>query len=452
MSGPKVVRVVTREELIAICEGNIAALKAALEQWRKVGLRNELISDEDVRLAERRITAMREMLSADRFAEIQKQVPLEIAFLKTDMTRRIERAVEEKAQARNEDRRRIRAAEALVRALTAKGIAVPSPLRDPGAQSGEQLQAAIAAAFNLLAPSATGDGPTDRQRELAAKLAEDESRLTLAQWLSAQPDTRQEATDTLEVERRLDELKSINPPRAEAFVARLGHILTDTSPRRSLLIDSFAADIAQSRWEAIAEANAWEELDAVLEQLASISKSSPEGLLSDVEALRGSSPTVSDILKLVSRAKDDVAKHVKIQAEIAKRSALLEGLSELGYVVKEGMQTAWVENGRVVLKSSKSPNYGVEVGGDPNNNMQLRTVRFGDADAASDVVADVAAETEFCGDFSKLQGKIAEAGGELTIVKALGIGATPVKRVAADSQLAEVQRTSVNLPAASRKL
>jgi len=452
MSGPKVVRVVTREELIAICEGNIAALKAALEQWRKVGLRNELITDEDVRIAERRITAMREMLAADRFAEIQKQVPLEIAFLKTDMTRRIERAVEEKAQARNEDRRRIRAAEALARALTAKGVAAPAALRNPGAQSGEQLQAAITVAFNLLAPSAAGDSPTDRQRELAAKLAEDESRPTLAQWLSAQPDTRQAATDTFEVERRLDELRSLNPARAEAFVARLSLISTDTSPRRSLLIDSLAADIAQSRWEGIAEANAWEELDAVLEQLATISKSSPQELLSDAEKLRASSPTVSDIQKLVSRTKKDVAKHVKIQAEIAKRSALLEGLSELGYVVKEGMQTAWVENGRVVLTSSKSPNYGVEIGGDPNSNMQLRTVRFGDADAAGDVVADSAAETAFCGDFSKLQGKIAEAGGELTIVKALGIGATPVKRVVADSPLAEVRNTNVNVPAPSRKL
>lgn len=54
MSGPKVVRVVTREEIIAICQGHIAALVAAFEQWQRVGKRNEIVDAEDIRLAQSR--------------------------------------------------------------------------------------------------------------------------------------------------------------------------------------------------------------------------------------------------------------------------------------------------------------------------------------------------------------------------------------------------------------
>ena len=450
MSGPKVVRIVTREELVAICEAHIATLKAAMDRWQKVGLRNELIDGEDIRLAERRLAAMKDLLAADSFAEIQKQVPQETAYLKTDMSRRIERAVEEKAQARNEDRRRVRAAEALARALAAKGIDAPAALLSPGAQKAGDLQAAIATAFKLLGSSlAESDGPTEHQRQLAAKLTDD-SRLTLAEWLAGQPDAKNNKTpDMLVLERRLDELQALDPVRGQLFAVRYSHVSADFSPRRSLLIDSLATDIAQARWAAIAEANAWEELDAVLAQLEAVSGLLPE-LLSQVDDLRTSAPQLSEIQKLTARAREAAERAIKVQAEFAKRRAVLEGLSELGYAVKEGMQTAWVENGRVVLKSSKSPQYGVEIGGDPNSSMQLRTVRFDSAGSATDVAADVAAETEFCGDFSKLQASIAADGGELLVVKALGVGATPVKRVA--SQLEDVHQTAINAPASSRKI
>ena len=33
MSGPKVVRIVTREEILALCEGQLARVDAALADW-----------------------------------------------------------------------------------------------------------------------------------------------------------------------------------------------------------------------------------------------------------------------------------------------------------------------------------------------------------------------------------------------------------------------------------
>lgn len=60
----------------------------------------------------------------------------------------------------------------------------------------------------------------------------------------------------------------------------------------------------------------------------------------------------------------------------------------------------------------------------------FETVGFARQAEPRDAAADILAETEFCGGFSALQVKIAANGDELSIVKALGVGATPVKRVA----------------------
>jgi len=109
---------------------------------------------------------------------------------------------------------------------------------------------------------------------------------------------------------------------------------------------------------------------------------------------------------------------------------LLEGLSKLGYDVRQGMETAWVRNGSIVLESPSYQGYGVEVGGDPSGMVQLRTVKFGGSDLPN-AEADKTAETEFCSSFDKLRDGIAGAGGDIAIVRALRVGTTPVKQVSA---------------------
>jgi hypothetical protein len=40
-------------------------------------------------------------------------------------------------------------------------------------------------------------------------------------------------------------------------------------------------------------------------------------------------------------------------AAVERRRAVLEGLASLGYEVSEGMATAWVKQGRVVLRKAR---------------------------------------------------------------------------------------------------
>jgi hypothetical protein len=60
-------------------------------------------------------------------------------------------------------------------------------------------------------------------------------------------------------------------------------------------------------------------------------------------------------LELVKRADFLVESEMNVMAAEERRRAVLEGLASLGYEVSEGMATAWVEGGRVVLERPLVP-------------------------------------------------------------------------------------------------
>ena len=123
-----------------------------------------------------RRSALRGLLSAERFAELQKQVAAEISFLRADAQHRLERAAAAAAEARQARRRTERTARMLLEALERSGRTVPDDVRRGLHSGGEQAPAAITAAFGLLSASPAGGGTTERQRELASKLGRDEKR------------------------------------------------------------------------------------------------------------------------------------------------------------------------------------------------------------------------------------------------------------------------------------
>ena len=428
MSGPKVVTIVTREEIIAICEGMIASLEAAFQHWERVGTRNQIISAEDREMVVARIKAMRHLLATDQFEALQKQVPREIGFLQTDIEKRIEAAAEKAVQVKLEGKRRIRAARTLADALGKKGITVSPALQRPETLSNDALNRALSEAFDLLTGSAGAWGTTDRQRELAAKLGADETRLTLAQWLDTQPHDAGDRAVT-QLLKRYAELQSYDPRRAATFEGRIDLCVADQSERRGLLLDSLALDMGEARRIAVEIASVTQVLTAAGVELEATLATETIAIAAQIRQALAADTTLSELKALETVAQALIEKSRAERADRDRRNAVLQGLAELGYQVQEGMQTAWIENGRVVLRSSKSAQYGVELGGDPSKAMQVRTVAFGEEGSVSNPAADIAAETEFCGDFSKLQKRLAANGGNLSIVKALGVGATPVKRM-----------------------
>lgn len=114
-----------------------------------------------------------------------------------------------------------------------------------------------------------------------------------------------------------------------------------------------------------------------------------------------------------------------------RRRAVLEGLASLGYEVSEGMMTAWVTGGRVVLRKPANPGYGVELsGGQQADIMQVRAVGIGDPAGARDTGRDRDMETIWCNEFERLQALVAKAGGNVSIESARPVGQYPLKVIA----------------------
>ena len=146
MSGPKVFYVVTREELIARCEAQLRLLDAAIAEWKRTHELNGAGSAREIDGVATRRSALLGLLSAERFAELQKQVAAEISFLRGDAQHRLERAVAAAAEARQARRRTGRTVRMLLEALERSGRAVPDDVRRGLQSGGEQAPAAITAA------------------------------------------------------------------------------------------------------------------------------------------------------------------------------------------------------------------------------------------------------------------------------------------------------------------
>lgn len=382
MSGPKVVRIVTREEIMSICEGHLRRLDQTIATWVRDGQQiGELIDAEIASTLERR-QALGKLLTRNAFDDLQKTVPDEIAFLNADLERRRQLAIDKLAQARRRQRQGRDNACTLVKTLEMRGATIPAPLRSlASGQVVENADAVLAQGLALLTPQAPA-GLSDAQRDLANRLmggAQD-----MSTWKATTiPNPRIERID-----RQIAELLSLlAADQAEEFGRRMRAIeATAADAQQHLLLDSLIVDLA--------------------------------AVIAEARAQRAAAAEVA--MPAVNVGGDE-------RFAEARRKAILQGLAQLGYEVHDGMATAWAKDGKVVAKRASLPGYGVEIGGQAHTGrLQIRTVAFA---AERNTSRDQDVETIWCGEFSRLQALLAEHGDKLLVERALGVGVVPLKVV-----------------------
>jgi hypothetical protein len=429
MSGPKAFRIVTRAEIISICRRNLARLDAAIEVWTTSCQRNGTIGQVDIDKVIARRDELRRLLDADRFIELQKQVPVEISYLQADADRRAEEAAEREARRKRDLRRTRAAAQALLSRLQSSGIDVPSEIQRElasSAVSSDRLNTAIGKGLLLLQPTDKPHGATDRQRELASRLGADERRVTLAEWMSQQPNTADDQA-LLRVDGLLGELSALGVDPSP-FSGRIAALEAEAPSRRALLADSLLLDLASTVRNGRERARVMGDLRERHAELSEMK--SPEAAMLLSEMKQALAQPAGNELELVKRADFLIESEMHAMAAEERRRAVLEGLASLGYEVSEGMATAWVEGGRVVLRKAASPGYGVElVGGSQSDLLQVRTVRIGNPGDTSDMSRDRDMETIWCGEFERLHLLVAKSGGNLSIESARPVGQFPLKIV-----------------------
>jgi hypothetical protein len=311
-----------------------------------------------------------------------------------------------------------------------------------GLSDADSAQQAFNAALGLLAGPTGPDAPdadtSERQRELAQRLAGEASLTTLAAWLSGREqassdDDRPQASERAEQALALFELETMagqDPAAIAAFSERVARLADEPGGRRraqladSLVLELAAATRRRRRLDALVA-----EAEALTADLADLT---PTATGAAIAAIDAADATAIDALEAVIQdLRGRVERQRAAVAAAARRRLVLDGMAELGYQVHEGMQTAWAEQGRIVLGKAGQGGYGIELGGGADaERLQLRSVAFG-TDPARTAADDRAAETAWCGEVEELEAMAAAAGGELRVERARGIGEAPVKVVAA---------------------
>lgn len=428
MSGPKVVRVVTREEILAICQGHLARLDNAVERWVRAGLGRGLLTDDEIAATRRRRDQLANLIATERFMDLQKGVPDEIEFLKADLEARLEKAAAFAAQARQRARREVQAVTSLLSSLQRRDVDVPGDVRlvlENAARGEGDTAHAFALGRALLVPST----PSGSTQELAQRVKGDEANRSVDEWIKTQP-TELEDPRFAQIDLHIEQLAALSGREETfSFEERLKALGQSTDARQGLLVDSLTLDLGRALLDARAAADLAAKFDESISELAEMD---PARAGQFVE--RRSSMTALDLIGLLKEVGVAIEQTREQRAAISRRDAVLKGLAELGYELGETMDAAWVRDGRLVLRKAAQADYGVElIGGVNAAKLQMRVVGFG---ATSDPARDRDAETVWCSDVGQLEAKLAKSGGGLTIERALPIGATPVKRIVSDGEQA----------------
>jgi hypothetical protein len=160
--------------------------------------------------------------------------------------------------------------------------------------------------------------------------------------------------------------------------SRLEALDSDQDQRqRRLLLDSLSLELSQTMQRRAREADRLAILDELEAQLG-VFNAAPAGLKTAINAHRdGQGASLSELRQAVEGWCKQEA--LRLDGERV-RNVVLASLRELGYDVREGMTTAWVEGGSIVVQKAGSSDYGVELQ-DVDGRMRTEVVRFGDPGA-----------------------------------------------------------------------
>lgn len=429
MSGPKVVRVVTREEIIAICEGQLAALREAVSRWEKVGKRNDLVTEDEIAKTRGRLKEIEALLSKDRFLDLQKQVPLETEFLKADMQRRIQAAAKKAADAQLRKRRIESMAAQKLEEVKTSGFTVTNDLRArleraaAGSLDEKSAEAVLAEVIACQAQGGKGAGLTEEQRTLSERLRGGGAVVSITSWLAKQPSAVEDCSRKLDA--ALAELRMLGGHEAaDRLLARQAVVVRESSEaKQRMLADTLELDVSAAIQKRRDEVKVLADFATKVAELENLLLPTAVQLLNEArDVMRREDATTAG--SLVKRVTELVENERKARALASKRKAVLKTLADLGYEAREGMETAWVTDGRLVMRRAANPEMGVEVRG--ADQLQFRPVRFGSVASSNDRSKDRDIETIWCSDFGKLHEQVLAEHGELQIERSTPVGAVPV--------------------------
>jgi hypothetical protein len=450
MSGPKVVRIVTREEVEAICRRHLANIDDAVVELRRCAKRHDTLTDALITHLDARVQQLRHLFEKGKWIELQKQAPATVAFLKAETQRIQAEAIAAAEAARSRRRRVVDAAATIIAAMEASGLPPSPALRTIGARAILADEAELRAMegvlnenYAALSSHRTEPAASHEQLELARRLWGDDRVQSFPEWLAAQapavPGTDHRLDALMAEIETFDGADIVKP-----FRDRAAAIAVESSPqRRSLLTDSLILDLSERSKRRRAAQAMMEKLREVHAALRSLSMPETQAMETEIASVLQSAK-LEGADALLARAQPVVDGAMAKLASDARRRAVLGGLAKLGYEVRESMSTAWAQDGRLVVRKPNATDYGIEIGGPPDiSRLQVRVVGSERPSAPRDARRDCDMETTWCSEFGQLQRLLAESGGKMIIERAVEPGLQPVKIVAFPETDIEVRRKAL---------
>jgi len=452
MSGPKVVRIVTKQEIMANCQDQIDVLRDVIAQWRNYAIKHDALTSHEEKAIDNRLRSILKMYEREQFNDMRANCSTTISIIRADMVRIRNEAMAKAEQERNMRRRLQYSAETLIGSFEVAGRQIPDELiriSSTVLTADESNLATISSKLSQILTEYTiseaeNKCVTPLQMELSKQLSEGERLQTLADWKLRHDLDAKAAESDRRLDKLLAEIQIINnEAMSTQFSTRVASIAKQTSPKeRSLLTDSLIFDLTaylNKDKEKEQEMASFRETHIALSRLKNKQAKEIEVLLS--QAIASGDITLGK--KLKEQASALIMAEKKALIGVSRRQAILKGLAELGYEVRENMATVWAEDGRIVVKKPNDKDYGVELGAVQDvERVQVQLVSFEQSNDSASASRDLDRETIWCSEFSNLNLLLQKAGTSLHIEKALPVGAKPLKKIKEAAELVSKERGS----------
>jgi hypothetical protein len=438
MSGPKVVRVVTREEVEATCRRWLMlAGEAATDLLRNANRFGLASSALEAQVVSRR-AALEALFRSKQWVDLQKDAAQAVEHFRSESERLRSEVVAAEAAQRSLQRRTLDAARSIASSLAKTGQPVPVALTAAieGAMTAtgsnlDAMQRTVEASITTLVqgqPKTQSFG----QSHLAARLNDGGPIPAFAQWLeeNAQPDPQVERLDGL-----LSELSTCATlVDITDLTARAISISAEPSAdRRALLTDSLVLEAARRLRDERAIEAATAKAMQVRAELEALSSERGRACSIQLDAAITDRNVVA-MRTLISEGETLLDEGRRQASAVARRRAVLGGLASLGYEVREGMEAAWAKEGRIVVRRPGNDDYGVEFAAPADaSRMQARLVGSDCPANPRNAMRDKDQETIWCGQFDHLRSALADHGGHVEIERALPAGEQAVKTISLPS-------------------
>lgn len=436
MSGPKVVRIVSAQEyarMEAQRDRMLDELKEAIALWNKC--LTELAQApgaERVSKLEQRISFIKANFFPD-FGKSMQKVREEVKLLQKDIEEaRLQKRARELAQRRSLES----AGRTIANGLVRSGQKVPDELRAAIDKihkcSPEELtkcKMAINDAARSVLKAEEDKGARSEATNLAKELA---VGLSVVEKLSTMPLRENSIVNAKSerIDRFVAEIELLgNIEEAQLFIERARSIENEQLPqRRELLMDSLILDLADRCNQQRERHRVASMLQDARKDLVQLDEACLQSVIEQIDNAIASGIERKKAESLVDEAREQARMVVSKRYSQEKRRAILNSLAMLGYDVKEGMETLWTRNGKLVLAKKETPTVGIELGaGDSVERMQMRAVTIIDSAGRRDPRSDTAIETQWCGEIDQLKKAVQAAGHQFVIEQAQPIGKVPLK-------------------------